>query len=449
MLKRKIEREIKHWIEKDDKALIIYGARQVGKTYIVRSVLENAGVDWVEFNLIRDVRVAEALKSYGSVDDLILRLSLLSEKPLKAHETFIFLDEIQEFPEIVTAIKFLVEDGRFRYIMSGSLLGVELKNIRSAPVGYLRSLKMYPMDFEEFLQLFNVGDEILKGLRTAFENKTPVDEIIHKRLTEIFNLYLIIGGMPAAVDAYRATESIDEVMNEHRSIIEQYKKDFTKYEQDSKKPLLTAIYDLIPAELNSQTRRFNVSQVENAARYDRIKDEFIWLKEAGVALPVYNISEPKTPLRLNERASLFKLFLSDVGLLTTMYGKATKLAIITDEPSLNKGAVFENAVAEELTAHGYDIYYYRNKKLGELDFVIEYRGRVMPIEVKSGKDYQRHSALDNVLKVENYALDEAVVLCNKNVAVNGKITYYPIYMTMFLTEQDLGETIIPIAKYRF
>lgn len=449
MLKRKIEREITKWLEQSDKALMIYGARQVGKTFIIRSVLKERGADYAEFNLIRDKSVLEVLQGFTSVDDLILKLSLLSEKPLVPHKTVVFFDEIQEYPEIVTAIKFLVEDGHFRYIMSGSLLGVEIKNLKSAPVGYLQSLTMYPLDFEEFLQLFHVDDKIMGALKASYAQKQPVDEFIHRRMSEIFRLYLIIGGMPAAVDCYRRTNNIDDVITEHRAIIEQYKQDFTKYETQQKRLFLTRIYDLIPAELNEKNKRFNVSDVEKGARYDRIKDDFLWLTAAGVAIPCYNVTEPKLPLSLNEKASLFKLFLSDVGLLTTMYGKATKLKIVNGEAGINKGGIFENAVAQELTAHGYQAYYYIGKKMGELDFVVEHDGNCLPIEVKSGKDYTRHSALDNVMEVAEYAIPEAVVFSPGNVSVDGKCVYYPVYMVMFLQEEVAADPVLPLERFSF
>ena len=449
MLVRKIGREIEHWIDNSQKALIIYGARQVGKTYIVRSVLEERGADYVEFNLIRDKSALDILRGFTSVDDLILKLSLLSEKPLTPYKTFIFFDEIQEYPEIVTTIKFLVEDGRFRYILSGSLLGVEIKNIKSAPVGYLQSLTMYPLDFEEFLQLFRVDKKIMDGLKDCYTKRQPVDEVIHKRFNEIFNLYLIIGGMPAAVDVYQRTNNIDDVITEHNSIIEQYKQDFTKYEAQHKRLFLTRIYDIIPAELNEKNKRINVSDVEKGARYDRIKDDFIWLTAAGVAIATYNVTEPVLPLSLNEKASLFKLFLSDVGLLTTMYGKATKLKIVNGAAGINKGGIFENVVAQELTAHGYASYYYVSKKFGELDFVLEHDGHVLPIEVKSGKDYTRHCALDNVLNVEEYGIPKAFVFSSANVSADGKVVYYPVYMAMFLSEEIEDNPVLPLSRFSF
>lgn len=449
MLVRKIGREIEHWIDNSQKALIIYGARQVGKTYIVRSVLEAREADYVEFNLIRDKSALDILRGFTSVDDLILKLSLLSEKPLTPCKTFIFFDEIQEYPEIVTTIKFLVEDGRFRYILSGSLLGVEVKNIKSAPVGYLQSLTMYPLDFEEFLQLFRVDKKIMDELKDCYTKRQPVDEVIHKRFNEIFNLYLIIGGMPAAVDVYQRTNNIDDVITEHNSIIEQYKQDFTKYEAQHKRLFLTRIYDIIPAELNEKNKRFNVSDVEKGARYDRIKDDFIWLTAAGVAIATYNVTEPVLPLSLNEKASLFKLFLSDVGLLTTIYGKATKLKIVNGAAGINKGGIFENVVAQELTAHGYASYYYVSKKFGELDFVLEHDGHVLPVEVKSGKDYTRHSALDNVLNVEEYDIPEAFVFSSANISVDGKVVYYPVYMAMFLSEDIEADPVLPLSRFSF
>ena len=449
MLVRKIARKLENWIDNSQKALIIYGARQVGKTYIVRSVLEAREADYVEFNLIRDKSALDILRGFTSVDDLILKLSLLSEKPLTPYKTFIFFDEIQEYPEIVTTIKFLVEDGRFRYILSGSLLGVEVKNIKSAPVGYLQSLTMYPLDFEEFLQLFRVDKKIMDELKDCYTKRQPVDEVIHKRFNEIFNLYLIIGGMPAAVDAYQRTNNIDDVITEHNSIIEQYKQDFTKYEAQHKRLFLTRIYDIIPAELNEKNKRFNVSDVEKGARYDRIKDDFIWLTAAGVAIATYNVTEPVLPLSLNEKASLFKLFLSDVGLLTTIYGKATKLKIVNGAAGINKGGIFENVVAQELTAHGYASYYYVSKKFGELDFVLEHDGHVLLVEVKSGKDYTRHSALDNVLNVEEYGIPEAFVFSSANISVDGKVVYYPVYMAMFLSEDIEADPVLPLSRFSF
>ncbi len=448
MLKRKIEKDIMHWIDSSDKALLIYGVRQAGKTFIIRECLRAAGCDYIEFNLIRQPEIVGILSGAASIDDLILKLSLYSDQKIIPGKTFFFFDEIQKYKEIVTKIKFLVEDQRFRYILSGSLLGVEIVNLKSAPVGYLQTLNMYPLDFEEFLQVFNVGQPVLKILRQAFFTKTPVDEMIHGKIMEMFNLYLIIGGMPAAVEKYRTTGNIDDVMDEHRAIIEQYKLDFTQYEEENRKLIITHIYELIPAELNEKNKRFMIADIRKGLRYDRVEDSFTWLWKAGVALGVFNTTEPTVPLMLNEKSTLFKLFLSDVGLLTTIYGKACKLKIVSKEKDVNKGAVYENVVAQELHAHGYPLYYYNSKKKGELDFVIEHAGRVLPIEVKSGKDYEKHSALDNVMAAREYGIEEAYVFTNDNIKVNGKLTYFPIYMIMFLQDEPIGFIDISVDKFK-
>ena len=441
MLYRKIEKEIQKWITNDRKALLIDGVRQVGKTYIIRKALEDANCEYIEFNLLEQPMLVDLLNQSDTVSDMITNLSLFTDKHFHKGKTFLFFDEIQEYKELATRVKFWVDEGSFRYIFSGSLLGVELKNIKSAPVGYLKTLTMYPLDFEEFLQIYNFSDDLKESLHHSFVERTAVNDAIHKRMMQIFNMYLNVGGMPAAVDKFKETKNLEDVISEHENIVVQYKKDFTRYETEDKKTYLTKIYDLIPAELNSSNKRFNFADIKKGLQYSRSEDNFIWLANAGVALPVYNITEPSIPLMLNEKSSLFKLFLSDVGILTTMYGKATKMKLLVDTEDINNGALYENVVAQELKAHGFKLYYYNSKRFGELDFVIEYNGRVLPIEVKSGKSYQRHSALSNILKISNYSIKEAFVFTNFNVEVKDNIVYYPIYMTMFLNDKIEFPTI--------
>ena len=437
MLHRKIENDIVNWLKNENKALLIDGARQVGKTYIIRKVLKDEHCDYIEFNLLKTPEIVGLLATCETVDDLITNLSLFSKKQFIKGRTVIFFDEIQEFKEITTKIKFWVDEGSFKFVFSGSLLGVELKNIKSAPVGYLRTITMYPMDFEEFLQIYNFTDELREALHNSFMERKPVNEEVHKRMMKIFNTYLNVGGMPSAVERFNQTKNLEDVISEHEDIVVQYKKDFTRYEQEDKKPYLTQIYDLIPAELNSQTKRFNFADLKKGLRYERSEENFIWLASAGVALPSYNVTEPTVPLLLNEKSSLFKLFLSDVGMLTTLYGRATKMKLLSGDQNVNFGAIYENVVAQELKAHGFKLNYFNSRKSGELDFVIEYNGRILPIEVKSGKDYNRHSALNNVLSISNYSVEEAFVLSNYNVSVVDKIVYYPIYMLMFIKEDAL------------
>jgi possible ATPase len=448
MLKRKIEKDIEKWLDNSEKALLVYGVRQAGKTFIIRECLKRNGCEYIEFNLINQPELVEILRDSTGIDDLIIKLSLYSEKKIIPGKTIFFFDEIQRYKEIVTKIKFLVEDKRFRYILSGSLLGVEIVNLKSAPVGYLQTLNMYPMDFEEFLQIFSVDETIINNLRNCFLTKTKVDEIIHNKIMEMFNIYLIIGGMPAAVERYRNTENIDDVMEEHRAIIEQYKLDFTQYEEENRKLIITHIYELIPAELNEKNKRFMIADINKNLRYDRISDSFVWLWKSGVALGVFNTTEPTIPLMLNEKSALFKLFISDVGLLTTIYGKSCKLKIVNKESDINKGAVFENVVAQELHAHGYPLYYYNSKKFGEIDFIVEQNGKSLPIEVKSGKAYNKHSALNNLMNAKEYGIEEAFIFTNDNVKIEGKLNYLPIYMVMFLKDEPMEFADIRVGRYR-
>lgn len=373
----------------------------------------------------------------------MLRLSALTDVPMISGETLIFFDEVQECPEIVTAIKFLVEDGQYRYILSGSLLGVELKDIRSVPVGYLSILEMYPLDFREFCEANRVSQTVMDKLKECFEKKQPVDELIHEKMMELFRLYLIVGGMPAVVDAYIRTNNLKEVLRIQQGIVQLYYKDIAKYDKDNKL-YLDEIFTLIPSELNNKNKRFIMKDLNENFRFSRYENSFIWLKEAGVALPVYCVQEPEIPLLLSKSTNLFKLFLSDVGLLASMYVDGLQLKILNREKDINFGAIYENAAAQELKAHGFELYYFNSKKQGELDFVIEYKGNVLPLEIKSGKAYTRHNALDNVLKDERYAIPQALVFCNENISTVDKIVYLPIYMIGFLENEKIDEYIYSI-----
>lgn len=440
MIERAIKSYIKDWISNGRDAFLLTGARQIGKTYLIRECLENSGLPYVELNFIEQPELVSLFSGARDTKELLARLSLVTNKMLESGKTIIFLDEIQEYKDIVTRIKFLVEEGSFKYILSGSLLGVELNDIRSAPVGYMQVHDMYPLDFKEFAKAVGIGDNIIDILRDNFINKSPVDDFIHSKLMDVFYLYLIVGGMPEAVDIYLKTNDLARVSQVHEKITRLYKRDFSKYENKYKLKL-QEIYDAMPGQLSQKNKRFQLNSIGHGVSYDRVANDFLWLKDAGVAIPVYNISEPKPPLVISENRNLFKLFFSDVGLLTSCYSNQVKLAILNKDKSINNGAVFENVIAQELLAKGHKEYYYNSKKYGELDFVIELDGKIVPLEIKSGKDYKRHSALNNVLSVENYDISEAYILSEGNVEVVGKRIYMPIYMIMFMENAKLDNTI--------
>lgn len=432
---RTIEKHIAQFFSSTPRqALMITGARQVGKTYIIRKYAREHFEYVVEINFIENEDAVGLFEKAGSSEDILLRISALTDVPLEAGKTLIFFDEVQECKNLVTAVKFLVEEGSYRYILSGSLLGVELKDIRSVPVGYMTFMEMYPMDFFEFCKANKVSDKIIQYLEDCFHNKVPADPMIHEKMMDLFHLYLIVGGMPAVADTYIQTKNISRVVSVQKGIIAAYRKDIAKYDPDDKL-YLKEIFELIPSELNSKNKRFILKDLNENFKFSRYENSFIWLKEAGAALPVYCVQEPVIPLLLSKSTNLFKLFASDVGLLAAMYANGLQVQILKKELDINFGAVYENAVAQELKTHGFDLYYFQSKKQGELDFVAEYQGKVLPIEVKSGKAYARHLALNHVLGNENYGIEQAVVFCNENILVKEKIFYCPVYMAGFLKKE--------------
>ena len=425
MLKRKIDDYIRHYYETTRNALLITGARQVGKTYSIRQ-FGRTFKSFVEINFVEMPEAIELFTGAKSSSDILFRLSVITSTPLIKGETLIFFDEVQLCPNIVTAIKFLVDDGSYRYILSGSLLGVELKDLRSEPVGYMGVKDMYPLDFEEFISCVGVNDAVIGSLREAWRNRIAVDEFIHGKMIELFRLYLVVGGMPAAVSEYIETNNLQEVMVVQQDIIRLYKRDIAQYAPQDKL-YLEEIFNLIPPELNAKNKRFILKRLNEHAKFDRVENSFLWLTNAGVALSVYNVEEPKVPLLLSRSRNLFKLFQNDIGLLACQYAEGIQMRIIKGDKDINFGSIYENAVAQELVAHGIVPYYYNNKKRGELDFVIELGGKVVPIEVKSGKDYETHRALSNIMDCAEYDLPEAIVFNNDNLRVAGKMVYAPIY----------------------
>ena len=444
MIKRKIDGKISGFLLNDRRALLVTGARQVGKTFSIRKVGRECFENFVEINFIEQPDAVDLFNGHNGAKDLLMRLSIFTHKNLVPGKTLVFFDEVQECKEIVTAIKFLVDEGSYKYVMSGSLLGVELNDLRSIPVGYIDELMMYPLDFMEFVEAIGIGDDVLDYLHNCYKNRQAVDKFIHKQMLEAIRLYLIIGGMPSAVQNYIDTNNLRKVFEIQRGIIRTYKRDITKYDLEHKLQI-EEIYDLIPSELNAKNKRFILKELNEKARFTKYENSFLWLKNAEVAIPAYNIEEPLLPLLLNKQRSLFKLFINDVGLLAAMYGGNIQVRLLGKDSNVNFGAVYENFVAQELNAHGFavenSLYYFNSKKQGELDFVVEYNGNVLPIEVKSGKDYERHRALANVIDNKAYGIPLAHVYCQDNLQVKGNIVYFPVYMLMFFEQNQIEDGI--------
>ncbi len=426
--------------------MILEGARQIGKSFIIREVGNRLFKNFIEINFARDDEGPQMFKGIGTTEEFYFTLSSAYGEKLDGYEnTLIFLDEIQHYPQYLTLLKFFREDRRFRFISSGSLLGITLRETTSIPVGSIIRKNMYQLDFEEFLIANGFGREALDKLRTRLAAGESLDEPLHKYIMDLFRRYLLVGGLPAAVNEYLASHNIVKVREIQENIRNLYEVDATKYERDSNRMLLVRrIYNMIPSRLESKKKRIVVKDIRDKAgdRFDNYREEFEYLISSGTALEVSAISNPKYPLSESAQKNLMKLYLNDVGLLTLLLYRNNIRPVIADEGSVNLGSVYESVVAQELKAHGHKLFYYDNKQRGEVDFLIDDYSRttVLPIEVKSGKDYTRHSALSNLLKVKDYDISSGLVLSNsREVKTCSGVTYMPVYFVMFLNADEAEE----------
>lgn len=439
-MKRFKEKEIQEWINRGKGALLLDGARQVGKTYLVRKMLECNKIPFLEINFVLQREMLSLFREAKSGKELLDKLRLYSEQPLLPGQSVIFLDEIQEYPEIVSRIKGLVDEGGFRYVLSGSLLGVTIKGIHSFPVGYVTILHLYPFSFFEFCLAVGVQEKTIEYLKERFKEETPVDKEIHRRMNGLLKDYLVVGGMPYVVDEFVKTRDLSIVKREQTSIINQYKADFIRYETVEKKLKIIAIYDNMPSQLNKRGLRFRFTYLNKELKFDRYENSFLWLAEAGVALPVYDVDEPLPPLSNSKEKNQFKLFFSDVGLLSSYYPNSVLKSLITGENTTeyNLGGIHENFVAQEIISMGLKPYYFSSHQIGEIDFLLEQSDGILPIEVKSGHSAFNHKSIDKFLASSyvNERKRKGIVLSYENVMRMDDVLYLPLYMTSFIGEEE-------------
>ena len=439
-LYRKIEKDLNIWKE-DEFGLLVYGPRQVGKTYILKSFLTKNFKSVCYLNLFNNFSAIKNIINTKNIDDFLMRLSLLCDIPIN-NETVIFVDEIQyyytylsrhkeieEYFDIIYQVKTFVSERRNRIVLSGSLLRLELNSLITAPTGYLLPLEMYPLDFEEYLINSKVDQKIIDIAKNKLNVFQTVPEYIHEKFISICNEYMLVGGMPEAVSNFLENKDFYKLKLIHRKIEGYFLLDITQYVGDDEKLKVKEIYNLIPTELSNPSRKFIISDIPTHSRGNNEVLSFTWLNNAGITIPTYITNEPLIPLIKNSKRNQFKLFFEDVGLLSyRMFDSNTKLSILNNELKTNIGFIFENFVAQELHAHGHDtLYYYCTKKYGEVDFVLEKNQKIIPLEVKSGKSNNYHRALNNIMDIDVYDLKKAFVLSNKNVYRDGKIIYLPIY----------------------
>ena len=446
MLFRKIEATIEsHLRANSPKILLIDGARQVGKTYIIRHVGNKLFENFIEINMVEDSIGDRLFENTKTIEDFYLQVSMLAGNKMKAKEnTLIFIDEIQAYPHLLTLLKFLSQDGKFTYIASGSLLGVTLSQTTSIPMGSIRKVRMFPLDFEEFLYANGMNEIVISSMRKKFERLEALDETMHNKMMDLFRKYLLVGGLPDAVNSYLAEKNIQSVREIQSEIHDYYAADASKYDEQ-KKLKICRVYDLIPSNMENKKKRVVAQSIENkkGKTFGDYSDEFEYLISAGIALNVQAISAPVFPLIQSSGKNLLKLYLNDVGILSgILYGNNIR-AVLDDERSINLGSVYETVVASELIAHGHKLFYYDNRSKGEVDYLIDDYDSLsaVPIEVKSGKDYTVHSALNTFVRNEDYHVKKAFVVSNeRTVMQKGKIIYIPIYYIMFF-QSNSGSTM--------
>ena len=439
MLYRKITKRIEEYFSADsDRMLLIDGARQIGKSYIVRYVGEKMFSNYIEINMEEDKLGDRIFADAKTTKDFYMALSVVAGDKMKEREnTLVFIDEIQAYDHLLTLVKFLMQERRFTYIASGSLLGVTLKNTQSIPIGSLDVCHMYPMDFEEFLYANGVGEVAVEAMRESFDKQEALSEAMHNKIMDLFKKYLLVGGLPKAVETFVESRNVVEFRSIQREAHELYGVDASKYEAEHNKRLkIRRIFDMIPSNLENKKKRVVITDIEDKKwkRSNDYLDEFDYLISAGITLEVKAISTPTYPLVEHSGKNLLKLYLNDVGILSGIFYRNNIKAVMSDTKSINLGSVYETVVAQELKAHGYDLYYYDNKKNGEVDFLIDDADNLsnIPIEVKSGKDYTVHSALDRFISNDDYNVKRAYVLSNeREVFAEEGIIYIPIYYIMF------------------
>lgn len=437
MLKRKIQAAIEQYLRSDsNKMLVVDGARQIGKSYIIREVAKRLFPNYIELNFAKDKNGPQVFKDANTVEEFYFQVSTIAgDKMHEKANTLVFLDEIQTYPHLLTLVKFLKEDDRFTYIASGSLLGVTLRQTVSIPVGSLEIMHMYQLDFEEFLWANGFGESAIDEIRMKYEAEETLDENLHQRMLDLFKRYLLIGGMPDAVNKYLESRNIVEVRKIQEDIRHLYGLDASQYDEEHKLKIMK-VYDMLPSFMENKKKRVVYKDIEGGdKRWKDYANEIEYLIGSGIALDVKAIASPSFPLVESASKNLVKLYLNDVGILTNILYKYNVSAVLEDEVSVNLGSVYESVVASELKAHGFELFYYDNKAKGEVDFIVDDYNQlsVLPIEVKSGKDYQIHRALNAFAANEDYKIKKGIVLSNERlVHSKGMITYMPIYYVMFL-----------------
>lgn len=440
MIKRKMYKYLINWKQKKDKsALIIKGARQVGKSYLVREFGRNEYESYIEINFLKNPLYKNIFKGDLSAEEIFKRLSAyIPNLKIIPFKTLLFLDEIQVCAEARTAVKFLVEDGSVDVISSGSLLGLSYledddKNVTeptSLPVGYEEQITMYSLDFEEFLWAKGYNDDAIAYLKDFYISNKEVPKELNDKYLELFREFMIVGGMPEVVQTFIDTNNFQEASKIQGKILADYQDDISNHAKGQEKIKVRQCYDSIPKQLAKEYKKFQYSVVEKGKTSKKYGGSIKWLCDSSLVNKCSNVNEAYIPLLAYEMDDQFKLYLNDTGLLLYLYGPETKLAILNNTLKGNsKGGIYENIISESLLKRGYKLYYYKTQNSSmEIEFVIEKNGEVIPIEVKAGNDST--PSLNSF--INKYHPKVSYKFVNGNVGfLDGKKTL-PHYMVMFI-----------------
>ena len=431
MFERKIESELYKYYEAKDntKILIVYGARQIGKSYIIRETAKTSFKHYAEIDLKDDFETEKRFANIKTTKDFYLLVGSMFAGLNNSEDTIIFLDEIQYYPHLMTMLKPLYKENKYRYIVSGSLLGITLRH-SFIPMGSITEKRMFPMDFEEFLWANNYGKDVISYLK-------PINESIHQITLRLFQDYLLSGGLPDAVIQYVNNRNVSEMRRVHSEIYGFYNDDCSKYDEEHKLKI-KRIYNLLSSNMANKVKRIQFKKIEDKddSNLEKYEDEFDYLFDSGSSLPSRAVSNPVFPLTESRSKNLLKVYYNDVGILTNILYRNNIDAVLNKDKGINLGSVYETAAAMELIAHGHELYYFDSKKVGEVDFLInDYNNlRVLPVEIKSGNDQTNFRAIPKLVDPDgNYNIPLGFVFGNKNVVKKERnLITLPIYLIMFL-----------------
>lgn len=417
------------------KPLIIKGARQVGKTYIIREFAQEAYEDLVEINFERDLEFIDLFKKTHNPKDILQYLEVAFMDKNFNQNTLFFMDEIQACSDALTSLKFLAESFPCDIICSGSMLGVAIANSTSFPVGYIETWKMYPLSFMEFIEALGMKENVIQSLNDCLLNNLPVMEVLHNKMNDLFKEYMVVGGMPEVVNKYIETKSFKETLLVQRRIVSDYLNDMVKYADGSERIKVRECYQSIPLQLAKENKKFQYKLVKSGGNARYFDASLNWLRDSGLVNLTYRLKTISKPLEIHKESAVFKVYMADTGLLVSQFDESIIKELLSGNLGVFKGALYENIAAQILGMHERELYYFEPNTSSAIDFIIYYQGEICPLEIKAGRNTVSKSFTNFV---EKYNSQYAFRLSQKNIGTSKeKVSYVPLYMLEMLLDQEI------------